>query len=214
MKIYNILIVDDHPMMRTAIRFVIEDQPGLKVAGEAGSIKEGRQAALAFRPDLILLDLYLPDGSGMDMIRFRNEQLPKVKILVLTSSNNEQDITDAVKAGADGYVVKDSPPEQLILAVRSILAGRAFLTPVATNILLKQLRADGVKPQDNDLQLSDRELEIMKILARGATNSVIAEELKIAESTVRSHFQRIQKKLGFTNHNQTLIYAVQNYTKG
>ena len=140
MNTTTILIVDDHPMMRTALRITLEDQADLRVVGEAGTVAEGRRQAIALKPDLILLDLYLPDGSGLDLIHFRNEQLPGTRILVVTSSNNEKDIVDAVHAGADSYVVKDSPPEHLLLALRTVLAGKNFLTPGATGILLKQLR--------------------------------------------------------------------------
>ena len=211
MNMTTILIVDDHPMMRTALRITLEDQVDLTVVGEAGTVAEGRQQAIALIPDLILLDLYLPDGSGLDLIHFRNEQLPGTRILVVTSSNNEKDIVDAVHAGADSYVVKDSPPEHLLLALRTVLAGENFLTPGATGILLKQLRQPQTSSTPDEPPLSEREQQILHHLAGGASSAQIAETLHITESTLRTHIQHILGKLGLQNRGQAVIYAVKNH---
>ena len=174
MNTTTILIVDDHPMMRTALRITLEDQADLTVVGEAGTVAEGRRQAMALKPDLILLDLYLPDGSGLDLIHFRNEQLPGARILMMSSSHNEKDIVDAVQAGADSYLVKDSPPEQLLLALRTVLAGKNFLTPGATGILLKQLRQPQIGSTPDEPPLSEREQQILHHLAGGASSAQIA----------------------------------------
>ena len=210
MKTATLLIVDDHPLMRTALRITLEDAAGLVVLGEAGTLAEGRQKAMALKPDLILLDLYLPDGSGMELIGFRNEQLPATRILVVTSSKNEKDLIAAVEAGADSYVVKDVPPEQLLQAVRAVLAGESFLTPGATGILLKQLRQPQTGSGGEYPILSAREKEILHHLAGGASSAEIAETLHISESTLRSHVQKILKKLGLQNRSQAVVYAVKN----
>ena len=211
MNTTNILIVDDHPMMRTALRIALEDEPDLAVVGEAGTVAEGRNQAIALKPDLILLDLYLPDGSGLDLIHFRNEQLPGTRILMMTSSNNEKDIMDVVQAGADSYLVKDSPPEQLLQALRTVIGGESFLTPGATGILLKQLRQShsGSKPEETPLSV--REKEILHHLAGGASSAEIAEALGITESTLRTHVQHILKKLALQNRAQAVIYALKNH---
>ena len=168
MKTKTILIVDDHPMMRTALRITLENEPDLEVTGEAGSVAEGRQLASLLRPDLILADIYLPDGNGVEMIRFRNETLPETRILVVTSSDNESDIMAAIDAGAESYIVKDSSPEQLLQGVRAVLAGRNFLTPGATRILLKNMRqAEGETGVQSPPNLSVREKEILHHLAGG-----------------------------------------------
>jgi DNA-binding NarL/FixJ family response regulator len=209
-KINTLLIVDDHPMMRTALRIVLEEEAGLAVAGEAGTLAEGRQKAAALKPDLMLLDLYLPDGNGLEMIHFRDEQMPAMRILVMTSSSNEKDIIAALEAGADSYLVKDAPPEQLLQAVRAVLAGESFLTPGATAILLKQLRRPGPEANKEDALLSGREKEILHHMAGGAASAEIAAALHISESTLRTHIQHILKKLGLQNRSQAVVYAVKN----
>ena len=138
MSVATILIVDDHPMMRTALRIALEDEGDLQVVGEAGSIAGGKQQAVVLKPDLILLDLYMPDGSGLDLIQFRNETMPGTRILVLTSSTNEKDIIAVMNARAESYLVKDASPAHLLRAIRAVLTGATFLTPGATDILLKQ----------------------------------------------------------------------------
>ena len=211
MNTTTILIVDDHPMMRTALRIALEDEADLTVVGEAGTVAEGRRQASALKPDLILLDLYLPDGSGLELIHFRNEQMSATRILMMTSSSNEKDIMDAVRAGADSYLVKDSPPEELLLALRTVMAGESFLTPGATGILLKQLRQppSGSKPEETPLSV--REKEILHHLAGGASSTEAAEALRISESTLRTHMQHILKKLALQNRAQAIIYAVKNH---
>jgi DNA-binding NarL/FixJ family response regulator len=211
MNTTTVLIVDDHPMMRTALRIALEDEADLTVVGEAGTVAEGRRQVIALKPDLILLDLYLPDGSGLDLIQFRNEQLPGTRILMMTSSNNEKDIMDAVQAGADSYLVKDSPPEQLLLALRTIVAGKNFLTPGATGILLKQLRQPQPESTPGETPLSVREQEILHHLAGGASSAQIAKTLHISGSTLRTHLQHILKKLGLQTRSQAVIYAVKNH---
>jgi DNA-binding NarL/FixJ family response regulator len=210
MKPNTILIVDDHPLMRTALRVTLEDQAGLAVVGEAGTLADGRQKAVALNPDLVLLDLYLPDGSGLELIRYRDDVLPATRILVVTSSNNEKDIMAAIEAGADSYVVKDASPEQLLQAVRAVLAGESFLTPGATGILLKKLNQARPGAGGEEALLSAREKEILHYLAGGASSAEIAAALHITESTLRTHFQHILKKLGLQNRSQAVVYAVKN----
>jgi two-component system, NarL family, nitrate/nitrite response regulator NarL len=211
MSTATILIVDDHPMMRTALRIALENQADLKVVGEAGSVAQGKLVAIALKPDLILLDLYLPDGNGVELIHFRNENLTETRILVVTSSSNEKDLIAAMEAGAESYLVKDSSTEQLLQGVMAVLGGMSFLTPGATGILLKKLRQPETEPGVDGSNLSEREKQILHHLARGATNTEIAKALFITESTVRTHFQRISKKLNLLNHSQMMLYAINNF---
>ncbi|MCX6055058.1 MAG: response regulator transcription factor [Chloroflexi bacterium] len=210
MREATILIVDDHPLMRTALRISLEDAPGLKVVGEAGTVAEGRQQMLLLNPDLIMLDLYLPDGSGLDLIHSRNNTLPKTRILVVSSSTNEEDIIAAVEAGADSYVFKDVSQDHLIQAVQRVLAGGSFLSPGATGILIRQLRQAMPKVKNESESLSTREKEILHHLAGGVSSTEIAGKMHITESTLRTHVQHILKKLNLQNRSQAIIYAVKN----
>ena len=211
MKTNTILIIDDHPMMRTALRIALEDEPDLAVVGEAGSVAEGRQKALLLKPDLMLVDIHLPDGSGVDLIHFRNGNLPEARILVVTSSENENDIMTAIETGAESYIVKNSSPEQLLQGVRAVLAGRSLISSSATRILLKGLRQPKTETGDDGSKLSGREKQILHQLAGGATNIEIAGVLHITESTLRTHFQRIRKKLSLPNHSQLMLYAIDHF---
>lgn len=208
-----ILIVDDHPMMRKALKLALEDQGGLMIVHEADTVREGIRKAEELQPDLILLDLYLPDGNGVELVRKQQELFPRSRILVVTSSKKESDVIQTIEAGVTSYIVKDAPPEQFMLAVRSVLSGNAFVTPAVTNIVLKHMRDAGTQPPDaiEGVPLSERELEIMRLLAHGANNTEIGQKLQISESTVRTHSQRIQKKLGVRSHNHLIVHAVQNY---
>jgi len=208
----SILIVDDHPMMRTALRIAVENEKDLQLVGEAGTRAEAERMAAVLKPDLVLLDLYLPDGSIVDFIHFRNDRLPQTRILVITSSNNEADIIAAVQAGADSYAVKDISADQLIQAIRSVLAGENFLTPSTAGILMHYMR----KPLHSELpaavDLSLREIEILKCLSKGQTNAEICTTLCITESTVRTHLQRIIRKLRVNNRAQVVVYAVKRFS--
>jgi DNA-binding NarL/FixJ family response regulator len=207
----KVLIVDDHPLMRTALQITVEESADLKVVGQAGSLLEARQLAEELQPDLLMLDLYLPDGNGLEMIHFRNEHLPTMRILVVTSSKAETDLMAALQAGADSYIMKDSTPEQLLKAVGNVLSGENFLSPGATVILLKQMRQPTAEAKKSfGPALSAREEEILRYLASGASNSDIAATLHISESTLRTHLQHILTKLGLQNRTQAVVYAINN----
>ena len=207
----RVLIVDDHPLMRMAIRTAISKQHDLALVGEAGTLADGRRLAEELQPDLILLDLYLPDGNGLELARFCNEHLPDTKILVITSSSNEDEMLAVMKAGVEGIIGKDSPPERIQFAIREVLAGNNYLMNGAANALLREYQKGETHGEAQALSLSARELQVMKFLARGETNAEIAAELFICESTVRTHLQRILHKLGLQNKNQLVIYAAEHY---
>ena len=206
----RVLIVDDHPLMRMAIRTAISKQHDLALVGEAGTLADGRRLAEELQPDLILLDLYLPDGNGLELVRFCNEHLPDTKILVITSSSNEDEILAVLKAGVEGIIGKDSPPERIQSAIRKVLAGNSYLMNGAANALLREYQKGETHGEAQALSLSARELQVMEFLARGETNAEIAAGLFISESTVRTHLQRILHKLGLKNKNQLIIYAAKH----
>jgi two-component system, NarL family, nitrate/nitrite response regulator NarL len=207
----RVLIVDDHPVMRMAIRIAISKEQDLALVGEAGTLAEGRRLAEELQPVLILLDLYLPDGNGLEFVCFRNEHLPDTKILVLTSSNNEDDILAVLKAGVEGIIGKDSPLERIQFAIRKVLAGNSYLMNGAANALMREYQKGETHREAQAFSLSKRELQVMGHLARGETNAEIAAGLFISESTIRTHIQRILHKIGLQNKNQLIIYAAKHY---
>ncbi len=210
MRPFRILIVDDHPMMRIALRLSFEDHPELLVAGEAGSLSDAREKIMDLHPELVLLDLNLPDGSGLELLAYCRDLSPAVRCLVLTSSGDESDIMQAVEDGANGYLLKDSSPELLLQAVHTVLAGKNYLSPKATGILLNQLRQPQEEPDEALALLSPREKEILHYLADGVSSGQMAKTLNITDSTLRTHFQHILKKLGLHNRSQAVIFAIKN----
>ncbi len=220
MKKSTILIIEDHPMMRASLRLALDCVEDFLVVAEAGSVREGLEKLEEIRPDLVLLDLYLPDGTGMDVIGVRNECFPEVKILVITNSEREDDLISAVDAGAESYVLKETSTKQLIHAVRTVLDGYKYLSPTGIQVLINRFQdinrqlhyAQPAADEPNSRNcLSLREKEILALLANGASNPDIAEKLSITESTVRTHFQRILKKLGLQNRSQAMVFAVKNF---
>jgi two-component system nitrate/nitrite response regulator NarL len=216
MKKSTILIIEDHPMMRTSLRLALETAGDLIVVGEAGSVSEGLEKIALEKPDMILLDLYLPDGNGMDIIAARNKLYPDLKVLVVTSSPREDDLLAAIEAGADSYVIKDSTSRDLIASTRAVLAGQKYLTMEGIGVLMDRFRIQNRDNQhnnqmENDNNLSPREKDILRLLAQGASNTEIAEGLSIAESTVRTHFQRILRKMGMQNRSQAVVFAVKYF---
>ena len=211
MRKVKILIVDDHPMMRIAINTAISNQPDMMVVGEAGTVAGGKRLLTELNPDMLLLDLYLPDGNGLQLVKFRNEHFLETKVLVITSSRNENDILAVLEAGAEGIIGKDSPPERLQHAVRKVLRGSHYLMDEATRALMQAIQKRESKEERFGGELSSRELQVMNILSRGATNKEIARELVISESTVRTHLQRILQKLELGNRHELTIYALKHF---
>ena len=199
-------------MMRTAIKIALEDQIKNAIFSEATSLAEAKQLANSDPPDLVLLDIYLPDGNGIDFLNYRNLNLPGTRIVVLTSSNDEKDMMAAFKAGADGFLGKDASPEQLSLAVRTALTGNRMLTSGAAAILLKNLDFEGENHKAVKQALTEKEKTILQMLAKGNTSAMIAASLHITESTLRSHYHLLYKKTGVANRDQLIIYAVKHFS--
>lgn len=212
MPTINILLVEDHPMMRNAIKIALENQIEIASFSEATSLAEAKQLALENLPDLVLLDIYLPDGNGIDFLDYRNLNFPGTRIVVLTSSNDEKDMMAAFKAGADGFLGKDASPEQLTLAVKAALTGNRMLTSGAAAILLKNLDFESENHKAVKQTLTEKEKAILQKMAKGETSAMIAASLHITESTLRSHYHLLYKKTGVANRDQLIIYAVKHFS--
>jgi two-component system, NarL family, response regulator LiaR len=201
----RVLIVDDHAVVRQGLRALLESRPELIVAGEAADGQSALEQARALRPDVVLLDLLLPDLSGVEVTeRLRAEQLP-CKVLILTSSLEDRLVAAAVKAGADGYLLKATRVAELVRAIKEVAQGKRVLDPAATQALFTQLTQT-----DPLAELSAREREVFAAMARGRANSEIAATLQISETTIRSHAANVLEKLQLRDRTQVIIFALKH----
>jgi DNA-binding NarL/FixJ family response regulator len=192
----RILIVDDHPIMRFGIAAIVNAQPDMTVVGQAGTCKEAVQFFRETRPDLTLMDLRLPDGSGVDAIRSIRTMAPQARIVVLTTYEGDEDIHQALSVGATGYLIKGMSHESLIQALKRVLAGQRFLPPFVADALSS--RAPGT-------HLSPREQQVLQLMFAGKSNREIAEELTIKEVTVKSHVSVILMRLNVSDRTQAVV---------
>jgi DNA-binding NarL/FixJ family response regulator len=203
-----LLIVDDHPVVRDGLVAILGTQPDFEIAGEAAS----GEAALALyerlRPDVILLDLEMPEMDGVEVIKRLRATRPEVKIVVFTAFDTDERILSALQAGAKGYLLKGAPRSELFEAIRIVHQGGSLLQPVVASRLLSQL--SGSESADGPAEpLTPREAEVLQLLAQGKPNKEIAAELFISERTVKFHISAILAKLGATNRTEAVTIALQ-----
>jgi DNA-binding NarL/FixJ family response regulator len=204
----RILIVDDHPVVREGLAGMIGTQPDLEVVGEAGNGVEAIRQAEALKPDLILMDLQMPTMDGAVAIRQILQDNPSARVLVLTAFDTDERILHAVEAGAQGYLLKGAPRDDLFRAIRVVAEGGSLLQPSVAAKLLTRV-GQMLKQDDND-QLTEREREVLDLLARGFRNKEIAEKLIISERTVKFHVGIIFQKLGVSNRAEAVSRAIQS----
>ena len=209
----KVLVVDDHALFRRGIATVVAGQENLEVVGEAIDGLEAIKKAEAIVPDIILMDLNMPHCSGLEATQALQMKMPRVKIIVLTVSDNEADLFAAMKFGARGYILKNTEPEELIQAISHVVRGGVIISPAMATRLLTEFKdpAAGVvgkTSQEAGAVLSRREKEVLKLVAQGATNKEIADALFISENTVKTHLSRILEKLHLANRSQAAAYAV------
>jgi DNA-binding NarL/FixJ family response regulator len=185
-----VLIVDDHPVVRDGLRGIFESTAEFEVAGEAGNGAEAVTRARALKPDVVLMDLRMPDVDGVTAIKRLAELGLDTRVLVLTTYDTDSDVVPAIEAGATGYLLKDAPRTELLRAVRAAARGEAVLSPSVATRLLGQVRAPAREP------LSSRELDVLALVARGTSNRDTATRLFISEATVKTHLLHIYAKLG------------------
>lgn len=203
----TVLIVDDHAIVRRGIRSLLETDPDIEIAGEAANGREAVQKAGQYKPIVILMDLIMPEMSGIDAIRQIVSEQPESRILVLTSFSSDDKLFPALEAGALGYLLKDTNPDELLLAIHRVAEGESTLTPTVARRLLREFsHEDQTCPPIE--HLTERETDVLRLLARGLTNAELAERLFISEATARTHVSNILAKLNLTNRTQAALYAL------
>ena len=205
----RILIVDDHGIVRKGTRALLERIPDFAVVGEAGNGKEAVAQAKELQPDVILMDLMMPEMDGIEAIGLITATQPNSRILALTSFAADDKVLPAIKAGALGYMLKDADPEDLIQAIRQVHRGEPSLHPSIARKVLQELgRPQTAPPSPGPDPLTERELEVLQLVAQGLTNQQMAEQLTVAEVTIRTHISNILSKLHLANRVQATLYAL------
>lgn len=209
----RVLVVDDHDLFRAGLASVLAAQPDIEVVSQASGGRMAVRLARELRPDVVLMDLRMPDLGGSDATRSILQHDPNVRVLALTVSSDESDVATAIVAGACGYLLKDSPVDDVVEAVRAAARGVAWLSPRAAEVLLDRIRREWVEsgsPAELEQELSPRELEVLQLVARGLDNSEIAAELSISPRTAKNHVSSILAKLEVPNRIQAATYAVRS----
>ena len=206
-KPIRVLIADDHPVVRRGLRTLFSSEPGIEPVGEAADGAKAVLMARSLQPDVILLDMVMPHKNGLEAINEIKQENPEARILVLTSFAEDEKVFPAIKAGALGYLLKDSSPEELLDAIRNVYHGQSSLHPTIARKLINELK----RPSDSlptQTTLTDREVEVLKLVAQGLTNHEIADKLVLSEWTVRTHVRNILDKLHLANRTQAALYAL------
>jgi NarL family two-component system response regulator LiaR len=203
----RVLVADDHAILRKGIRALLSTEPDIEVVGEAGDGLETVAQAQALRPDVILMDLVMPKMDGIEATRRITSEQPGARILVLTSFAADDKVFPAIKAGALGYILKDSGPAELVQAIRQVYQGQPSLEPSIALKMLQEISSPGQRPPTPE-PLSEREMEVLRLLAQGKSNREIADQLVIAELTVRTHVSNLLGKLHLASRIQAALYAL------
>jgi DNA-binding NarL/FixJ family response regulator len=199
--VISLLIVDDHPVVRDGLRGMFSADPRFEVLGEAGDGAEAIAAGEKLRPDVILMDLRMPRTDGVTAIKELAKRGVPARVLVLTTYDTDSDVLPAIEAGATGYLLKDSPREELFRAVEAAARGQAVLSPAVATRLMGQMRQPATEP------LSQRELEVLELIAQGSTNREAAKQLFISEATVKTHLLHVYAKLGVNDRAAAVATA-------
>jgi DNA-binding NarL/FixJ family response regulator len=208
----RVMVVDDHALFRRGLQTILEQEPDLELVGEASDGAEAVEKAQEMMPDVVLMDVRMPKRSGIEATTQIKDLLPHAKILMLTISDEEADLYDAIKAGASGYLLKEIPIEEVADAIRSVWAGQSRISPAMASKLLNEFSAMAKsgedRPQVPTPKLTDREMEVLRLVATGMNNRDIAKQLYISVNTVKNHIRNILEKLHLHSRMEAVVYAV------
>jgi two-component system nitrate/nitrite response regulator NarL len=207
----RVLLIDDHALFRVGLQGLLERR-GIQVVGAVGSGAEGLQLARESAPDVVLLDLRMPDLDGIEVLRRMRRGGLRVPVVMLTTSSNERDLVEALRGGAQGYLIKDMEPDELVSALQEIMGGKLVVAPDMTRALVSAVRGDSPAPPEHKLlaDLTPREQEILRHLAEGQSNKLIARHLGISDGTVKLHVKAILRKLGVHSRVEAAVMAVEH----
>jgi DNA-binding NarL/FixJ family response regulator len=208
----RVLIVDDHDLFRTGLRNLLEEQ-GVLIVGEAAAGAEAVRIVRELAPDVVVMDLNMPGMGGIEATRHITAMAPLTRVVMLTISEDDSDVMDAILAGACGYLLKDSSIQDLMTGIRAASRGESLISPNIAAKVLQRVRATSTQPEIANTiraELSDREIEVLKLIANGKDNAVIAAELHISPKTVKNHISNILMKLQIDNRIQAAVYAVRS----
>jgi len=206
----RVLIVDDHAVVRTGLKVFLDLQPDMDVVGEAADGSEGVAMARRLEPDVVLMDLLMPNMDGVTAIGRIKAERPETEIVTMTSFIEEEKVTSALEAGASGYVLKDAEAEEVAAAVRAAFAGEVHLDPAVARLLAQRMRAKKSPEDELTEPLTEREKDVLRLLGQGMSNKEIGTELFITERTARTYVSNILGKLGLASRTQAALYAVEH----
>lgn len=209
MKI-KILIADDHHVVRKGLVFFLQTQPDLEIVGEASNGEEALKLATSLEPHIVLMDLSMPVLDGIEATKELKKQAPHIQVMILTSFSDQDHVIPALEAGASGYQLKESDPDELVSAIRKLMNGENQLHPKVTTHLLTRLTKSSEKKVNFIDHLTKREKDVLKEIAKGKSNKEIGASLHITEKTVKTHVSNILSKLGVQDRTQAALYAVQH----
>lgn len=210
----RVVVVDDHAILRDGIRSILESQEDIIVVGEADDGSKAIENVKASLPDIVLMDLSMPNMNGLQTTRYIKEHFPQVKVLILTQYDDREYITSALRAGAAGYVLKRSGRREMLNALRQVYEQGAFLTSNLTKEVLQEYSRDGQSQRGNDYHLTDREQQVLKLTVEGKSNKDIARELGISPKTVSVHRTNVMAKIGAQNIVELIRVAAQKHLVG
>lgn len=206
----RLLLVDDHAMVRQGLSLALGLQPDMEVVGQAGNGALGVELAAQLRPDVLLLDLNMPDLDGIEVLQRVRRVAPETRVLILSGIHADARVFATVEAGVDGYIVKDATTAELLNAIRSVAGGDAYFHPMITRTLTNYLRGPAAAPAASQPRLTGRELDVLQLMATSATNRAIAEKLHVSEETVRTHVKSILRKLDQPNRTQAVLEGLRS----